>query len=153
MPPKKIIISCGGTGGHLFPAQVLAEDLSEYQVSFLGHGLEDSPYFERNDHQYREIPSARINRKKFFRSLLTIAKGIWKSYRILKKESPDVVVGFGSYHGFPSVIAAKLCRIPIILFESNATPGQVNRLTSRFASLSTVYIPSSNDLATYGKLN
>ena len=62
-----------------------------------------------------------------------LVKGVQKSLKVLKEESIALVVGFGSYHTFPLLLAARLKRVPFVLFEPNAFPGKVNRLFSNGA--------------------
>lgn len=139
-----IVIAVGGTGGHLYPARVLAEDLvnksPETEVLFLGHGLSRSPFFARDKFSYRDIPSAAFSLKKLWRipkACVRIVQGVLKAQICLYTHRPILVVGFGSYHSLPVLIAAYLCRIPYILFEANAILGKVNKLFSKKALLTT----------------
>jgi UDP-N-acetylglucosamine--N-acetylmuramyl-(pentapeptide) pyrophosphoryl-undecaprenol N-acetylglucosamine transferase len=140
---KKILIAAGGTGGHLFPAQALAQELLEgdVQVFFSGAGLATNRYFDRSQFSFEEVSSATLFRGKIFKAIWGIVKGIKQSFRVIRDFQPDVVVGFGSFHSFPLLCAAVCKRIPIILFESNSIPGKVNRLLSRWAVLSAVHFP------------
>lgn len=142
----KIVIAAGGTGGHLFPAQALALDLIQrdntLRVTFMSPGLAKNPYFQKDHFPYREIVSATPYKKnplKLFKSLFSLLRGTIQSLRHLRRIKPKMVVGFGSFHSFPVLFAAKLKGIPIILFESNAVPGKVNRLCSRFSELTAIH--------------
>ncbi|MBI2743677.1 MAG: undecaprenyldiphospho-muramoylpentapeptide beta-N-acetylglucosaminyltransferase [Chlamydiales bacterium] len=139
--PSKILIATGGTGGHLFPAQSLAKDLLKNQerVLFAGAGLSTNRYFQKEQFAYEDVSSASPLRGNIFRAGAQIAGGILKSLRLLKTFKPDIVVGFGSYHSFPLLVAALICRVPIVLFEANAVPGKVNRLFSRWATMTAVH--------------
>jgi UDP-N-acetylglucosamine--N-acetylmuramyl-(pentapeptide) pyrophosphoryl-undecaprenol N-acetylglucosamine transferase len=123
-----ICIAAGGSGGHLFPAQQLARFFPH--VSFMGHGLQDSPFFYRENIFY-EISSAPPAHP--LRFLMNVSRGVGQSIRLLRNIQPDVVVGFGSFHTVPILIAAVLIKCPIVLFEANCQLGKVNRLFMPFA--------------------
>ncbi len=131
---KKAVIAAGGTGGHLLPAQQLGELLQTRQgmhVVFAGYKLDKSPYFRREQFSFREVPAAPLSSWKF---LLQLCTGTWRTLKLLIREKPDVVVGFGSYHTVPVLLAAALLRKKIVLFEANRTLGKVNRLFRPFAT-------------------
>jgi UDP-N-acetylglucosamine--N-acetylmuramyl-(pentapeptide) pyrophosphoryl-undecaprenol N-acetylglucosamine transferase len=134
---RKVIFAVGGSGGHLFPAQTVAREMrDEMEILFVGAGLEKSRFFDRQRFAFQEISSATPFGKNPFKLLLalgSLAKGLLRSLWILNRFQPDLVIGFGSFHAFPVVIAALLKRIPFVQFESNAVPGKVNRLLSRFS--------------------
>jgi len=125
----KILIAVGGTGGHLFPAQQLSELLlkeGDCEIFFAGHKLSQSPFFERKGVAFQEIASAPL--KKIGPFLLSALKGFWSSFRLIRRFQPAVVVGFGSFHSFPVLLAAAFLRKKIVLFEANCLLGKVNRL-------------------------
>src|SRR5690348_5990772 len=109
----KVLMATGGTGGHLFPARQLTELLKNCEVLFAGHKLESTPFFDRKV-PYHEVHSS--NRKP-----MAILKGVWQSLKLIWSFKPDVVVGFGSFHSFPVLLAAVLLRKKIILFEANCS--------------------------------
>ncbi len=153
MPLKrKIIMAVGGTGGHLFPAQALARQLRDnnipVQVLFMGAGLNSSRYFSSREFPSIEIESATLFRRQIsslFPSFKRLLKGTWQSMRQLKKEKPALVIGFGSFHSFPVLMAATFCKVPFVLFESNVIPGKVNRLFSRWAQWTAVQFEEAQD--------
>lgn len=136
----KILIATGGTGGHIFPAQALAIELLEknYELLFAGGGLGSNRYFNRGRFPFRQVASATPLKGNPFKSLFRIGKGILQSLKLMDEFKPDMVVGFGSFYSFPVLAAARLRKIPIVLFEPNAIPGKVNRLVSKWALLSAV---------------
>lgn len=141
----KIVIAAGGTGGHLFPAQALALELKrqekELETIFMSPGLSKNPYFKKEDFPYREIKSATPYKKhpvQLIKAFFSLIQGTCQSLNHLGKMKPQIVVGFGSFHSFPILLAAKLRRIPIILFESNAVPGKVNRFCSRWSKFTAI---------------
>jgi UDP-N-acetylglucosamine--N-acetylmuramyl-(pentapeptide) pyrophosphoryl-undecaprenol N-acetylglucosamine transferase len=140
MSRRKVLIATGGTGGHLFPAQALGLELQEkgFDVLFVGGGLKTNRYFKREKYAFLQIESATPFRGNIFKSLYQLGAGIWQSFRVLKEFQPDLIVGFGSYHSFPVLCAAKWKKSPIALFISDIIPGRVNRLFSRWALFSAV---------------
>ncbi|MBS0653416.1 MAG: undecaprenyldiphospho-muramoylpentapeptide beta-N-acetylglucosaminyltransferase [Verrucomicrobia bacterium] len=147
---KKIVIAAGGTGGHLFPAQTLASELQKegIDVIFMGAGLNSNRYFDRDKYAYCDIPSGTVFRRNIlliFKSLFHLVKGVKHSFKLLKKEEPDLIIGFGSFHSFPILCAARLQKKTVALFESNAYPGKVNRLFSSGAAYTAVVFPKAQD--------
>lgn len=147
---KKIIIAAGGTGGHLFPAMGMAQQLLKEDPSldllFVAGGLSGNLFFDRNSFRYSSISSATFSKKSIgaiFNSCRQIVGGFFESRKILSDFSPDLVVGFGSYHAFPILLAAKMRGYPIVLHEQNSKPGKVIRFFSKKALMTGVYFPSS----------
>lgn len=143
---ERIVIAVGGTGGHLRPAQALAKDLlkqsQNLSLLFMGAKLSSNPYLkEKTYFAVQDIPSATPFQGNLWANLkacFSLLKGTRHSLKWLRKFRPHCVVGFGSFHSFPILLAAKIKRIPIVLFESNAQPGRVNRLCSSWAKKSAV---------------
>jgi UDP-N-acetylglucosamine--N-acetylmuramyl-(pentapeptide) pyrophosphoryl-undecaprenol N-acetylglucosamine transferase len=139
---KKIVIATGGSGGHLLPAQQLAEQLKAEpgtSVVFGGYKLRESPFFHRDLYQFVEIASS----QKLSRPL-PLLRGVFQAVRFLLREKPDVVVGFGSYHSAPLLLAAALLRKKIVLYEANRTMGKVNRWIAPFATVIGCQFPLSD---------
>jgi UDP-N-acetylglucosamine--N-acetylmuramyl-(pentapeptide) pyrophosphoryl-undecaprenol N-acetylglucosamine transferase len=140
----KILIAAGGTGGHLFPAQALAQDLlkkrDDLEVLFVGGALSSNRCFQKDLFAFQEIFAATpyLKANSFIRSLWSICKGVRQSFRILRDFKPDLLIGFGSYHAFPLLVAAFFKRVPIVLFEPDSAPGKVNRFFSRWAKVSAI---------------
>lgn len=148
----EIIIAAGGTGGHIFPAQALAVELfkkhPKCSITFMGSGLRKNVFFDKNFFSFVEIESKtpfKKNPVEILKALLSIGKGLMRSLVFLKKKRPQMVVGFGSFHSFPVLLAAKLKGIPIVIFESNALPGKVNRFCSRWAKVSAIQFSHAAD--------
>lgn len=136
---KCVVIAAGGTGGHVFPAEALASMLlPTYEVVFLGHALSGNAFFDRNTFAYKDVLSSSFQKKQPLRFFSSVIRGVIQAWRFLRALRPAVVVGFGSFHSFPVLVAAKVLRIPIVLFEPNAYPGRVNRWFSRWAEITAV---------------
>ncbi|MBD8064181.1 undecaprenyldiphospho-muramoylpentapeptide beta-N-acetylglucosaminyltransferase [Devosia sp. PTR5] len=136
---KTFVLMAGGTGGHLFPAMALAQELlrrghvvelmTDHRVGSYG----DFP--ARNIHVVPAATPSLRNPFKFVGGGVTILRGIAVARRQLRKTRPDAVVGFGGYPIFPPFLAASLLGIPGILHEQNAVMGRANRALVRFADL------------------
>lgn len=143
---KKILLSAGGTGGHLFPAQVVAKQLSEkFDILFVGGRLSQNVFFDKGQFPFQEIPASTIS-KKPWKDIFPIVKGIKKSRQILKEFKPDLVIGFGSYYTFPLLVSSLMMKVPLMLHEQNAIPGRVTRLFSRFAKVTAISFPKTKTL-------
>ncbi|MBJ7449130.1 MAG: undecaprenyldiphospho-muramoylpentapeptide beta-N-acetylglucosaminyltransferase [Parachlamydiales bacterium] len=149
----KFLISAGGTGGHLYPAQALALELlkknPKNQVMFAAGGLRINRYFDRDLFDYRDIQVSKVSWRKPLKTLLgtyKLLKGYLQSKKLLQSYKPDVVIGFGSFTTFPVMLAAKTLKVPIILHEINTIPGLVNRLFSPFALFTGIFFPETKKL-------
>jgi len=119
-------MAAGGTGGHLFPAQAIAKELEKegnIDLHFAGCGLSSNRYFLKERFAFTDIGEA-------CRTIKGMWHGLVNSFKLLRKQRPDLLIGFGSFHSFPLLVTAVVLRIPFVLFESNAHPGKVNRLFS-----------------------
>ncbi|MFI5334070.1 MAG: UDP-N-acetylglucosamine--N-acetylmuramyl-(pentapeptide) pyrophosphoryl-undecaprenol N-acetylglucosamine transferase, partial [Chlamydiales bacterium] len=138
----KLLIAVGGTGGHLFPAQTLARDLlsqdSEIELLFAGAGLSTNRYFHKEQFVYQDVSSATPFRGNIFSAAKQILRGVKTGLKLLDEFHPDLLIGFGSFHSASLLTAAVLKKTPFLLFESNAQPGKVNRLFSRWAQMTAV---------------
>ncbi|MGL5055365.1 MAG: undecaprenyldiphospho-muramoylpentapeptide beta-N-acetylglucosaminyltransferase [Fusobacteriaceae bacterium] len=129
---KKVILTTGGTGGHIYPALSVAEELKEngIDVLFIGTSLRMEkdivPKFG-----YRFI-GLNVQSPRNFVSIVNFIKAIFQSIKIVKKESPDAIIGFGNYISVPTLVAGIILRKKIYIQEQNATVGMTNRLFFRF---------------------
>ncbi len=122
---KKVLIAAGGTGGHLFPAQQLREQLKgDAEILFAGHKLGTSPFFEKEKIPFAEITAHPLKKGFFSRTCI----GFWQACQLMRHFMPDAVIGFGSYHTFPVLLAAAFFRKKLVLFEANCKIGKVIRL-------------------------
>ncbi|MDJ0931152.1 undecaprenyldiphospho-muramoylpentapeptide beta-N-acetylglucosaminyltransferase [Breoghania sp.] len=136
---KTILLTAGGSGGHLFPAQALAGELTAR-----GHVVELATD-ERADRYGQAFPARKIhivssatiqgkNPVALARTGFALLRGFFQSLVILRRLRPQVVVGFGGYPAFPPMIAARVLGIPTILHEQNALMGRANRMLAQFVT-------------------
>lgn len=134
-----IVLAAGGTGGHMIPAQALAEELSRrgHTPSLLTdrRGMRFARLF--GDMDIFEIASGRVRGGLLGRiaALGGIVRGIFGARRILRRTDPAAVVGFGGYPSLPAGIAAAWAGIPLCLHEQNAVFGRANRFLARLARM------------------
>lgn len=105
----------------------------------------DSHCFDRKKFSFRDVACAPLSPYRTAnvpKVAPKIAKGVWQSWRVLRAFSPHVVVGFGSFFTFPTLVAAALMRTPIVLHEQNIVPGKVNRFFSSIACTTAVTFAS-----------
>ncbi len=130
---KKVIIATGGTGGHIFPAIAVADQLKKSGMDVYVVGDEKlNKFVDQITVKHKIISSAKT---KSLKSAFFIIKGIIESFLFLKREKPDLVFGFGSYATFPILIASVFLKIPIALHEQNMFAGKVNRWFQSYAKI------------------
>lgn len=131
----KALISASGTAGHLIPAIQLAQQLKneDVEIFFAAYGLEKREIFEKDKYNYLDVLAAPVLKKTLLVSIFKITLGFFKSLKLIINYKPDVVVGFGSYHTFPVILASYILRKKIVLFDSNSVLGQVNKVFAKKA--------------------
>ena len=139
---KRIIISGGGTGGHIFPAISIANALRkidpETEILFVGaEGRMEMEKIPAAGYKIVGLPVACLYRSltlKNFSVLLKLFKSLKKAKKVIKEFGPDVVVGVGGYASGPVLRQAGRMRIPTLIQEQNSYAGVTNKLLSRRAS-------------------
>jgi UDP-N-acetylglucosamine--N-acetylmuramyl-(pentapeptide) pyrophosphoryl-undecaprenol N-acetylglucosamine transferase len=145
---RKVVIVAGGTGGHIYPAQSLARQMQkldpQVDILFVGGGLKTNPYFDKA-FPFQSVSCGRISKNvlKFAKNSYLLCKGVMESIGILRRAKPDLVVGFGSYYTFPTLIAAIILRIPIVLHAADSVPGKVIRLLSKYVVMTGIHFPQA----------
>lgn len=131
---KKIVFTGGGTAGHVTPNIALfpAVRAAGYEISYIGsyNGIEKD-LIAKQGIVYYGISSGKFRRYfdvKNFSDPFKVMKGYFQAKKLLKKLRPDVVFSKGGFVSVPVVLAAKSCKIPCIIHESDITPGLANRL-------------------------
>ena len=131
---KKIILTGGGTAGHVTPNLALIPSLKElgYEIHYIGsyQGIERK-LIEEAGIPYDGISSGKLRRYfdiKNFSDPFRVVKGYGEALKLLKKHKPDIVFSKGGFVAVPVVLAAKHYKIPVIIHESDMTPGLANKL-------------------------
>ena len=130
---KSIMVTAGGTGGHLFPAFSLAQELTRrgYTIDLITDMRGDRYGSDFPARETYQVPAATITAKNplsIAKTVMKLGKGTAMARSILKKVKPSCIVGFGGYPTFPPIFAAKSLGIPAILHEQNAVMGRANRM-------------------------
>jgi UDP-N-acetylglucosamine--N-acetylmuramyl-(pentapeptide) pyrophosphoryl-undecaprenol N-acetylglucosamine transferase len=145
---KTFILMAGGTGGHLFPAMALAQELTRrgHVVDLMTDHRVESYGADFPARKIHIVPSATPsggNPLGMATAGFTILRGIARAHGVLGKVRPDAVIGFGGYPTFPPFIAASLRGVPGILHEQNAVMGRANRALARFADMLAMSFPET----------
>ncbi len=151
----KILFTGGGTGGHFYPIIAIAQALYESAKSnkvlpphlyFMAPSQYNPRALFDNDIEFVQVPAGKIRRyfsllnfTDLFKTLYGVIIATIKMYEIY----PDVVVGKGGYASFPPLLAARILRIPVIIHESDSSPGRVNAWAGKFAQRIAVSYPEA----------
>jgi UDP-N-acetylglucosamine--N-acetylmuramyl-(pentapeptide) pyrophosphoryl-undecaprenol N-acetylglucosamine transferase len=141
MKPTRVVIACGGTGGHLFPGLAVAETLKErgHEVLLIvsekeidAIGLKTHPDFRAERLPSLGMPS--VLSPAFVRFLRRSWEGYGYCKSAYRKFRPSVVLGMGGFTSTAPILAGRQQKLPTFIHESNAIPGRANKLTARFAT-------------------
>ena len=132
---KRIILTGGGTAGHVTPNIALLPRLKElnYDIHYIGsyNGIEKE-LIEQLGIPYHGISSGKLRRYFSLRNFtdpFRVLKGFREAYRLIKLLKPDVIFSKGGFVSVPVVFAGKKCKVPTIIHESDMTPGLANKLS------------------------
>jgi UDP-N-acetylglucosamine--N-acetylmuramyl-(pentapeptide) pyrophosphoryl-undecaprenol N-acetylglucosamine transferase len=134
--PLSVMLAAGGTGGHLFPALALAQELQRRAIAV---DLVTDTRADRYDVGFParaiyRVPSATVGGRSVLGAgwaAWQLSRGVAASLKLLREARPAAVVGFGGYPTFPPLAAARLRGLPTALHEQNAVLGRANRLLAR----------------------
>ena len=154
----RVIISAGGTGGHIYPALAIINKIKEKEPDseFLYIGTHNR--MEKDIVPAKGIPFKSIEMygfsKKIFRNIKTV-KCLFKAFKQCKKMirefNPDIVIGVGGYVTVPVIVSAKKLGYKTFLHEQNSLPGKSNKFLSKYCDLVGVSFESSLDKFPLGK--
>ena len=131
---QTIVLTTGGSGGHIFPAQSVAAELVKkgYNVVFItdkrGNAFQNLPEVTT----YRLVAES-VTGRSIFGKIVALGKlwlGAGQAMKLLVQLKPALVIGFGGYASLPAVMSAQMLRIPVILHEQNAILGRANRIAA-----------------------
>lgn len=135
----KIMLAAGGTGGHIFPAESLAQVLIDngHEVVFISDKRYRKYSHTPSHLEVKKIAAAPLSGGLLakLKAVVSIFLGIAKAISIIKNEKPDVVVGFGGYPSFPTMIAAIITKHKTVIHEQNAVLGKVNRIVAPYVDV------------------
>lgn len=137
----KIVLACGGTGGHVFPAlaagAVLRDDHGAELVVFGRDGKLEERLAREAGVAFRAIPAVPLHRDRRWRNLALpwhAVRCVRAAMRALRETAPGAVLATGGYVSLPTGVAARFLGIPVVVHEANAHPGVANRLMGRIAN-------------------
>ncbi len=133
---KKIVLTGGGTAGHIYPALALLPKLENYEIHYFGgSGMEKEILKNFKTIVYHEIPTVKLERKLTLKNLLIpfkLLKAINVCKKELKKVAPNIVFSKGGFVSVPVAISAHKLKIPIVSHESDLSFGLANKISLRF---------------------
>jgi UDP-N-acetylglucosamine--N-acetylmuramyl-(pentapeptide) pyrophosphoryl-undecaprenol N-acetylglucosamine transferase len=139
--PPLVLLAAGGTGGHLFPAQALADALSKRSIPVALATDRRAAHYDFPAQSVHVIPSATVRGRdplSLMRTAFTLARGVMSAYSLIGVVRPSVVVGFGGYPTVPPLYAAILRGVPTVLHEQNGVMGRANKfLAGRVSAIAT----------------
>lgn len=149
MEGRKIIMTGGGSAGHVTPNLALVPELKkmDFEIQYIGtkDGIERN-IIESENIKYHFISSGKLRRYfdiKNFSDPFKVIKGVFDAVNIIKTEKPNIVFSKGGFVTVPVVIAAWLCKVPVIAHESDITPGLANKLSAPYCTKVCVTFPES----------
>lgn len=150
----KVVVACGGTGGHAFPGLAVAEELRRrgHEVTVWDSGRDvESSVMRGWDGPIFSTGAKQLSLKNAF----AILSSFLRCRRQMRKAKPDVLLAMGSYSSLPPVIAARRCNVPVVLHEANTVPGRAVEFLSRYAKtvaisfeMTTKHLPRVNTVRT-----
>lgn len=137
---KRMLFTGGGTAGHVIvnTALIPAVQKKGYDIDYIGsyNGIEKELITPMEGVDYHSISTGKLRRymsKENFKDPFKVAKGTFQALSVLKRKKPGVIFSKGGFVSVPVVLAAKLARVPVLIHESDYTPGLANKLSFPFA--------------------
>lgn len=150
----KVLVTGGGTGGHLYPAlsvmKALHESGEDHQLCYLGtgDGLEADVIPDYDWIDFKRIKLKGLSRSstyRFLKGLALLPLGMIQTLLVMVKFNPDLVYGTGGYTTFPPAFWGIITRTPVVTHELNLKPGATNRLLARFVDETLLSYPDTGD--------
>lgn len=157
MSSPRIVLTTGGTGGHIFPALAVAEELRNQGAELLFIGGDYGPEADlaaKAGLAFKSLPARGLVGRglKSVPAVAKLAVSVVKALVMLRKFKPQAVGGFGGYASFSPVVAAKVLGIPSVLHEQNSVPGVATRTLARFAQKVCVSFPDTGGVLPAAKV-
>ena len=134
MTLNRVILATGGTGGHIFPALAVADELKSrnpgVEFLFMGGSGPEGDLARGHGLEFAELPAKGVMGRGLTGVLggaAWVAKALPKAMSKVRAFGPDVAIGFGGYAGFCPILAASLLKIPTAVHEQNSVPGMTNK--------------------------
>ncbi len=131
----KIVLTGGGTAGHIYPALAVAEKLKDFEIHYIGgNGLEKDIIAQHPNITFHQIPTVKLQRKLTLKNLLIpfkLFKAIRHAKQTLKQIDADIIFSKGGFVAVPVCIAGKSLHLPIISHESDLSLGLANKIILR----------------------
>ena len=146
---KKILISTGGSGGHVFPAIAFFEHfINEFDIQFVTD-VRGSRFLNKDDINYEIIDVVNIFSKIYLFpiNLIKFIFSIFQSFIFIKKNNFDILISTGGYMSFPICLAAKILNVKIFLLEPNMILGRANKLMLKFSKYILCYSDDINGIS------
>lgn len=145
----KIIISGGGTGGHIYPAVAIANELKaknpDIEILFVGaEGKMEMEKVPKAGYKIIGLPIAGINRSNMLANIglpFKLIRSLWKTYRVIRNFKPAVAIGVGGYASGPTLIMANFLGVPTLIQEQNSFAGVTNKNLAKKAKKICVAYP------------
>ena len=147
---RNIIISGGGTGGHIYPAVAIANELKSQdptiEILFVGaEGKMEMEKVPKAGYKIIGLPIAGINRANLLANLglpFKLVRSLWKTYKVIKNFKPDIAIGVGGYASGPTLIMANFLGVPTLIQEQNSFAGVTNKSLAKKAKKICVAYPN-----------
>lgn len=146
---KTIVFTGGGSAGHVTPNLALMHRLKQlgWEIKYIGSGTGiEKDIIEREGVPFYPISSGKLRRYfdlKNFKDPFRVIKGVYESYRLLRRLKPAIVFSKGGFVSVPVVLGSRMNKVPVIIHESDITPGLANKISIPFATKVCVTFPES----------
>src|SRR5690554_6017807 len=147
---KRIVLTGGGTAGHVTPNIALIAELKNqgWEIHYIGtkDGIEHKLISEISGVCYHSVKSGKLRRYFDIKNLtdpFRVIAGIGQSVNLIRKIQPEIIFSKGGFVSVPVVIGGWLNRIPVIVHESDITPGLANKIATKFAKVVCTTFPET----------
>ncbi|HLS67668.1 MAG TPA: undecaprenyldiphospho-muramoylpentapeptide beta-N-acetylglucosaminyltransferase [Pseudogracilibacillus sp.] len=158
MHEKRILFTGGGTAGHVTVNLALIPYFlrAGWHVDYIGSydGIERELITALENVTYYPISTGKLRRYmsiENFKDPFKVLKGTLQSWRIIRKTKPNIIFSKGGFVSVPVIVAARLCRVPTIIHESDLTPGLANKIAAPFAKKMVTTFPETVNYIAKGK--